>query len=244
MRLLPVIDILEGVVVRGVAGRRKEYRPLQSRWADGADPLNVAAGLRSAFGFRRFYLADLDGILFRKPNRELYRELAKADCELLVDHGMIGPGEVDDILDDGVCAAIAGLESLSGPDDLDIILRRHGPERIIFSLDLQSGVPKIREGSLWPIADSLSTAERAVQCGVERMIVLDLADVGCATGGSTETLCRTLLNRHPSLRLIAGGGVRGEDDVRRWADTGVEELLVASALHNGRLSPEFVRRWS
>jgi phosphoribosylformimino-5-aminoimidazole carboxamide ribotide isomerase len=70
--------------------------------------------------------------------------------------------------------------------------------------------------------------------------VLDLADVGSGTGGSTADLCQAILRRFPELRVITGGGVRGKDDVLRWQRIGVSDLLVASALHDGRLTPEFV----
>jgi phosphoribosylformimino-5-aminoimidazole carboxamide ribotide isomerase len=68
------------------------------------------------------------------------------------------------------------------------------------------------------------------------MIVLDLADVG--TGGGTRTLdlCRELKAKHPQIELIAGGGVRNLDDLKRIADAGCSGALVASALHDGRLT--------
>ena len=46
MTVLPVLDVLEGVVVRGVAGQRAEYRPLRSRLVESAVPLDVARALR------------------------------------------------------------------------------------------------------------------------------------------------------------------------------------------------------
>jgi HisA/HisF family protein len=242
MRLLPVIDVLRGQVVRGVAGRRDDYRPLHSRWVQGADPLSVAAALRDAFGFRRFYLADLDGIVSRRPNQELYRALSANGYELLVDAGVQQADDARPLFEHGVAAVIAGLESLPRPQILAELIARHGPERIVFSLDLQSGLPKRTAHHAWP-DDPLAIAEAALEAGVARIIVLDLADVGTGTGGSTTPLCRAILERRPDATLIAGGGVRGEEDVLRWQASGISELLVASALHDGRLPPEFVRRF-
>jgi phosphoribosylformimino-5-aminoimidazole carboxamide ribotide isomerase len=282
MRILPVIDMLRGVVVRGVAGRREEYRPLVSRWTDSTDPVAVAEALRDAFGFHRFYVADLDGILSAQPNRNVYRRLIDAGFDLLID---AGAGEVTAaaaILECGA-AAIIGLETLRSPETLGEMIRKFGAERIVFSLDLRSGVPNTASLADWPtqipsalegeggrrpdegeFTDSVCTlhtfrvddipltpgpsptrgegrktaeaiAASAIGLGVRRMIVLDLADVGTGTGGSTAALCRNILADHPHVTLIAGGGVRGPDDVRRWAETGISELLVASALHDGRL---------
>lgn len=241
MTILPVIDILNGEVVHGVAGRRDDYQPLISRWSDSCRPKDVANGLHAAFGFERFYLADLDGILSERPNLGIYRELLTCEFQLLVDAGVRDACDASRLLEHGATAVIAGLETLRGPDILDELIEDFGPERVIFSLDLRSRVPHAAQDSDWPHDDPLAIAEEAMDLGVRQMIVLDLADVGTGTGGSTDSVCKAILQRNPKLRLITGGGIRGPDDVRRWEQTGIAELLVASALHDGRLSPEFVR---
>lgn len=241
MTLLPVIDVLNGVTVRGVAGRREEYRPLQSCWSTSADPSDVASALRTAFGFRRFYLADLDGILRQQPNQTLYRSLQRSGFELLVDAGVRTANDAENLFETGITAVIAGLETLRSPSELAGMIRRFGPERIVFSLDLKSGKPQVSDKSAWPALDPLSLAEIAIDSGVQQVIVLDLADVGVGTGGSTAELCGSILTKFPHVHLIAGGGVRGKDDLERWARIGISELLVASALHDRRLSPNDVR---
>ena len=40
----------------------------------------------------------------------------------------------------------------------------------------------------------------------------------------------------PGLEVTAGGGVRGRADLDRLKACGVRNVLVASALHDGRLS--------
>lgn len=237
MRVLPVIDILQGIVVHGVAGNRAEYHPIQSRWTDSADPIAVAEALQSQFGFQRFYLADLDGILTQQPNFELYRRLERIGYKLLADAGVRNAADVGPILDSGASAAIVGLETLQGSEALREMIPLFGPERIVFSLDLRAGKPNVATDADWSDAASEAIAAIAINCGVRQMIVLDLADVGTSTGGSTAALCRTILKNHPAVTLIAGGGVRGPDDIRRWANVGISELLVASALHDGRLTP-------
>ncbi|MFO0865589.1 MAG: HisA/HisF-related TIM barrel protein [Gemmataceae bacterium] len=78
MRIIPVLDLLHGQVVRGIAGQRDHYRPIVSRWTTSADPLTVAQSLRDAFGLTHFYVADLDAILQRKPNLSSFEEFVSA----------------------------------------------------------------------------------------------------------------------------------------------------------------------
>jgi phosphoribosylformimino-5-aminoimidazole carboxamide ribotide isomerase len=90
----------------------------------------------------------------------------------------------------------------------------------------------------WRDMQPLDLASLALRAGVRRMIVLDLADVGMGQGPNTLPLCRELRNLDPTAEIIAGGGVRGHDDLRALAAAGCDGALVASALHDGRLSAE------
>jgi phosphoribosylformimino-5-aminoimidazole carboxamide ribotide isomerase len=238
MRILPVIDILDGGVVRGVAGRRSEYRPIQSRWTGSAEPETVAAALRHAFGFQRFYIADLDGILSRQPHLDLYRRLSGGGYELAIDAGVRTANDAAGILECGATEVVAGLETLASAGELSGMIERHTAARIVFSLDLRAGQPCVAPQADWRESTPFGIAAEAYDLGVRRMIVLDLADVGSDTGGSTATLCQELLSRFPDLHVIAGGGVRGPDDLARWSQAGIHELLIASALHDGRLTPD------
>jgi phosphoribosylformimino-5-aminoimidazole carboxamide ribotide isomerase len=88
----------------------------------------------------------------------------------------------------------------------------------------------------------LEIARSVVQMGIERLIVLDLADVGENRGPRTLDLCRTVRAEYRNIELVAGGGVRGLDDLRAMADAGCDAALVASALHDGRLTRENVEQ--
>ena len=234
MRVLPVLDLLNGVVVRGIAGRRSEYQPLQSRLTADVGPVDVARALRSQFGFDRFYVADLDAILHQRPNWQVYQQLIQDGFELLIDAGIRC---VDEAVSVRNCGAepIIGLESCPDPEVLAKIVAAN-PGAITFSLDLQRGCPMVPTDSTW-LPEPLEIARQVVECGVTRIIVLDLADVGTSSGGGTQELCRKLLIDFPELELTCGGGVRGMDDLRTFKNLGAKSILVASALHDGRLTP-------
>src|SRR3954451_10657844 len=51
MFFLPVIDVRGGIVVRALAGRRSEYRPLVSTLTESADPVTVATAIRDRYGW-------------------------------------------------------------------------------------------------------------------------------------------------------------------------------------------------
>ena len=74
----------------------------------------------------------------------------------------------------------------------------------------------------------------------QRLEVVDLAGVGVGQGVPTLDLCRRLRAAYPKLELISGGGVRGVDDLKALRDAGCDAALVASALHDGRLTRELL----
>jgi phosphoribosylformimino-5-aminoimidazole carboxamide ribotide isomerase len=234
MRILPVLDLMNGLVVRGVGGRRHEYRPIVSTLTASAQPLDVARAFRDRFGLDELYLADLDAIGGSKPAMSIYQDLLADGFRLWVDAG-IGPdgAHLDMLARAGIASLIAGLESLAGPNDLSRLLARHSPERLVFSLDLKNGQPLGK--ATWRGPAPWHIAEQALGLGVERILLLDLASVGSRQGTATEPLCERLRRTFPKLEITTGGGVRGADDLRRLRRIGVDNVLIASALHDGHL---------
>jgi HisA/HisF family protein len=230
MLFLPVLDIQNGIVVRAVAGRRSEYRPLVSRLTNSTDPLTVAEAIRSSFGWWEVYVADLDSIAAfgLATNLAHYGQLHAAGFRLWLDAGVRTANDADRLADAGVEQIIVGLETVRGPTEWRTIVQRLGPERAVFSLDLRAGVPM----GTWD-ADTLTIADRVIADGGRQLIVLDLARVGKGEGPGTGALCAELIRRHPQVEVYAGGGVRDWDDVRRLEAAGVAGVLLASALHDG-----------
>ena len=240
MQVIPVIDLMHGQVVRGVGGRRDEYRPITSLLAPDARPESVARGLSRA-GFRETYVADLDAIRGSAPAWSTYAQLMRCGLDLWIDAGLT-TGDAAQRLAQfavdgrGIAAIVAGLESLADPQTLADIIARVGRERVIFSLDLRAGRP-LTDSPAWRHLSPLQIATMAIRLGVRRMIILDLAHVGMGQGVGTERLCRELRCLDDELQIIAGGGIRSAADLRSLAAPGASAALVASALHDGRLTP-------
>lgn len=238
MLVLPVIDLMHGVVVRGVGGRRDEYRPIDSRLCRDPSPASVARAFAETFGLRTAYVADLDAIAGAAPAWDEYAAVMAEGFELWVDAGIDGPDqgrELAAFAGRRLARVIVGLESLADAQSLPALVDAVSPERLVFSLDLKQGEPLVR-AEAWRDLDAIGIARAAAAAGVRRMIVLDLADVGAAGGTRTIDLCRTLRGQLADVELTAGGGVRGIDDLRRLAEAGCNAALVASALHDLRLS--------
>jgi phosphoribosylformimino-5-aminoimidazole carboxamide ribotide isomerase len=240
MRILPVLDVTGGVVVRGVGGRRDEYRPVVSRLTASCDPIDVARAFRDYLGCAELYLADLDAITGSDPAWALYDGLRRAGFSLWVDAGVRDAAAAAALCAVGVEGIVIGLETIAGPAELARACAGLG-DRVIFSLDLKGGEP-LGNLAAWQRPVARGIAAEAITLGVRRLLVLDLLRVGEGGGLGTESLCAALTAQHPGVEVAAGGGVRGLADLLRLRECGVAAALVASALHDGTLRRDELNR--
>ncbi|MGH7554392.1 MAG: HisA/HisF-related TIM barrel protein, partial [Longimicrobiales bacterium] len=138
-------------------------------------------------------------------------------------------------LDRGASRVIVGLETLPSFQILTSIGEEVGRDRVAFSLDLRDGQPITKAPELAE-QEPEELAARAADSGASAVIVLDLARVGAGRGLDLPLMAR-LRSTARAVRLFAGGGVRGWDDLDALRRAGYDGALVASALLDGHLIP-------
>lgn len=240
MPVLPVIDLKGGLVVRGVAGQRERYRPVESVLTDSPTPSAVASAFAAKLSARDVYLADLEALAGCEPDWGSYRQVAAEGLRLWLDCGVGNLARAQAVVrfahgETCLAGIVIALESVASPADLPELLSIVGPELAVFSLDLLQGAP-LTNSKAWREHSPQTIAGLAWQAGFRRMVVVDLAQVGVGQGPSLGPLCGELHRAIPAFELIAGGGIRSVQDVQRLASAGCRRVLVASALHDGRLT--------
>lgn len=218
MKIIPVLDLLGGIVVRAVGGQRDDYRPLVSALASSPAPEDVAAGLLGLHPFQTFYIADLDAILGRGNNLGAAQALCARfpQVEFWLDAGATAPQR-------SPWRTVVGSESLpkdTPPPDFS------GEPEAILSLDFRGadflGPPELLSSSaLWP----------------RRVVVMTLARVGGNAGPDFDVL-EGIVARAGGREIFAAGGVRDASDLAALGRLGASGVLVASALHDRRLQAD------
>jgi phosphoribosylformimino-5-aminoimidazole carboxamide ribotide isomerase len=237
LRVIPVLDLRGGRAVLARGGQREAYAPVRSVLADAeagaGDAVALARAYRDALGLDDCYVADLDAIGGGLVQSALLRRLASLGSALLVDAGVADPVRAQDVRAAGAAQVVVGLETLPSFEDLAAVTRAVGAEHVVFSLDLRDGVPIVRSGAAHhgTIAE---LARAAVDAGATGLLILDIGRVGSGRGVDPR-LVETLRRAHPTVQLLAGGGVAGAREIERLADLGLDGVLVATALHDGRL---------
>jgi phosphoribosylformimino-5-aminoimidazole carboxamide ribotide isomerase len=232
VRVIGVIDLRDGQAVHARGGIRGRYSavhiPGDGRPGDAASLAQWYAHL----GVHQLYVADLDAIAGRAPQDPLVHALT-ASRTVWLDAGITSIDGGQRAVALGVRHPIVGLETLTSYRVLGGICAAL-PQAVAFSLDLRDGQPVVAAGSDVRAEPPQVLAERAAGAGAHAIIVLDLARIG-GTAGVDVRLIERIRTQVPDVMLLAGGGIRGRDDLCRLADAGCDAALVATALLDGRI---------
>ncbi len=223
MDVIPVIDLKGGEVVRAQRGKRHLYAPIKTPLSPTSRPIDVVTGFLALHEFRTIYIADLDAIEGHATHAACIAELEAAfpEVSFWVDVGIATAAEASAWLAAHRGDLVLGSESLR---DVDLIARLSTWPRSLLSLDFrgeqfQGPAHLAEDETLWPV----------------RLIVMTLARVGSHAGPDLDRLAEIRAKSRNRHRIYAAGGVRGPEDLRLLEQAGMAGVLVASALHEGRI---------
>ncbi len=232
MKIIPVLDLMKGLVVHAVKGEREHYQPVQSILTSSAEPLEVASCLKKETNCHEFYIADLDAIQGKGHNRDVIGKIADhVDADLWVDEGIGDVESAESLVATGADVVIIGSETLIGLEELKRFSDSMTSEQIIFSLDMAGGRVLSRAKALKGI-EPMKALELLTTEGIERFILLTLDAVGSGNGPDMP-LIKQAKRDFPRHTFIVGGGVKIPDHLRKLSDVGASGVLVATSLHKG-----------
>ncbi len=239
MKVIPVIDVLDGKVVHAVRGKRNEYKPLESNLVKSIDPVVVAKAFKE-LGFNELYVADLDAIIDCSSNFETLKNIAnETGLKLMADAGVTSIERAQKLLDSGVSKLIIGTETLQSKSFVGEAVKNFGSDSVVVSLDLKGDKILVKlgfDGCKLPIC----LLQDFKQMGVSQVIILDLNRVGSIEGVNTDFLKQ--VKAEVGVDVYVGGGVRDLNDLLDLRNLGVKGALVATALHSGKISVEELKK--
>jgi len=230
LQIIPVIDIREGKVVHAQGGVRHAYPPLSSVLTHSRDVLTVVSDLLDWYPFPRLYIADLDAIETGEMRTTLYQKLVSQfpQLTLWLDSGIQHAGQLDVFSELTTISPVLGSETL---DDLSLLNDRDWTQRVVLSLDRRQqqfmGKPElISNTELWP----------------QNVIMMSLDHVGSNQGPALDWFL-DLKSAKTEVNWFFAGGIRNEHDLEQVEQNGSAGVLVASALHTGKISRQVISRF-
>lgn len=232
MKIIPVIDVLNGIAVHAKRGERKQYQPLKSILCKSVNPLDIASTFESS-GFNTLYLADLDAILGKPANFSLYQQImTQTSLELMVDAGIADITKASRVLAAEVTKIVIGSETLRSLDFVKQAVKSFGEDKVVVSIDLKED-KVLSVSETVASMDAISFAQKLGNIGINQIILLDLNRVG-TEHGINMTILRNILEK-TGVEVLVGGGIRSLQELEKLRKLGVSGALVATVLHNGKL---------
>ncbi len=228
MILFPAIDLLDGACVRLRAGAY-----------DSADKVAESA-LETAKEFVRagathLHTVDLDGAkngAAQDKNRRTVYEIAQTlPLSVELGGGIRTLADIEAVAAGGVERIILG-SAATDLDLLDAAVARYG-DRIVVGIDAKNGLVAVSGWTKQTGLPYLEFARTVAQHGVSTIICTDISRDGMLSGPNFEMLAE--LQRSVDVRLVASGGVRNLDDVKRLRDMGLYGAICGKSLYAGTL---------
>jgi len=228
MHVIPAIDLRAGQVVRLLQGQ------YDRQITYGDNPAEQAKQFH-ADGAQWLHVVDLDGAKAGKPvnTGTIASIVALGLLKVEVGGGIRDEASIRQLLDMGVTRVIIGTKAVGDFEWFSEMARRfHG--QIVLGLDARDSMVATHG---W-LQDSQQTvlefAAQADKLPLAAIIYTDIAKDGMLSGPNIESTKR--LVEAVRTPVIASGGVKELDDIRRLVPIGVAGVIAGRSLYEGTLN--------
>ena len=228
--IIPAIDLIDAKCVRLSQG---DYN---QKTVYNENPLEVAKMFEDA-GITRLHLVDLDGAKARHIVNHKVLETIATKTNLVIDFG--GGLKSDEDLriafESGASMVTGGSIAVKDRETFLHWIETYGAEKIILGADAKDKMIAVsgwQEVSELPILDFI---ESYTSRGIQKVISTDIARDGMLTGPSIE-LYKEIMDKFPTLELIASGGIATMKDIYELDEMGVPGVITGKAIYENHIS--------
>ena len=231
MIVFPAIDIRGGKCVRLFKGDFDRETVFSNH------PWEMAKKWQSQ-GAEFLHLVDLDGARAGEPqNLSTVREILSAiSIPAELGGGIRTMKDIEGVLSLGIRRVILGSVAVRDPELVRVACAEYGGERVVVGIDAREGIVAV-DG--WGVSGGVKAeelAKRMAEAGVRTIIYTDISRDGTLSGVNVEATAS--LARATGLRVVASGGVKSPEDIRRLKaceKDGIEGVILGKSIYAGAL---------
>jgi len=233
MEIIPAIDIISGKCVRLIRGDFKLKKVYSS------NSLKIAQLFQEA-GLRRLHLIDLEGAKAGKiKNWKTIEKIAK-NTSLLIEFGggVGGEKDIKKLLSFGIDKVILGSLVLKEPEKFKRIVKKF-PDKVIVAVDILGKKICYRGWQEKAQKELSSFLGDLIKLGVKTIICTDIERDGTLKGPNFslyKKLISTPYLKGKKIEIIASGGIRNVEDLKKLLETGISGAIVGKAIYENKIS--------
>lgn len=237
MTIIPAIDIIDGKCVRLTKGDYAE------KTVYNEDPLEVALQFEDA-GLKRLHLVDLDGAKAGSVKNWKVLEKIAGKTKLGIDFsgGISTQKDVEITFNSGATYAAVGSIAVKDEFTFSGWLLAFGADKFIIGADTKKGKVVIRG---WTESTTLTVSDligRYKIKGVKQFFCTDVEKDGMLQGTAID-LYKKILNQHPSIDLIASGGISDVAELDALRQAGCDGAIIGKAIYENRITLADLKRF-
>jgi len=230
IQIIPSIAIAEGKVIRleqGDFSKEKVYRQT---------PVDLAKAFED-HGIEVLHLVDLDGARRGQPVNYHILETIAGHTNLKIDFtgGINTDGDISKAYEYGASYITAASVAVNRKELFASWIVSYGREKITLGADALDGKIAIRGWQKNTDVDLFDHIDYFYSRGLKYVKTTDIARDGVMQGPAFE-LYQEIINRFEDICVLASGGVRNIDDIKRLNDMGVFAVIFGKAFYEGNIT--------
>ncbi len=232
IQVIPSIAIRKGKVVK-----MRKGDPLSEKAYD-ENPLDLAKRFGD-HGIEVVHLVDLDGAERGSPQNYHVLEMITGHTDLKVDFtgGICTDGDIGKAYEFGASYITASSIAVTDPELFASWIISYGREKMTLGADVTDIESKHISYRGWLKKSEITLFDHLqyfYDRGLKYVKSTDVSRDGVLEGPAFDYYAQ-IISRFPDLCVLASGGVRGVDDIKRLNDLGVFAVIFGKAYYEGVL---------
>lgn len=240
MQVIPSIAIRKGKVVKMRKGDPSSEK------AYGENPIDLARRFED-HGIEVIHLVDLDGAESGSPCNYHVLEGIAGYTELKVDFtgGVSTDGDLSKAMECGADYITAASVAVTNPELFASWIVSFGREHITLSADVSDPVSLKIAFRGWQKKSEISLFDHIQYFNDRGLKYVKSTDVtrDGVLEGPNFSFYQSIRDKFPDLQILASGGVRGMDDIRKFQDMGMFAVIFGKAYYEGILDLKDIEKF-
>ena len=227
MLVMPAVDIKNGKCVQLIQGKPG------SEMVEIENPEQVALKWEEN-GAETIHVIDLDGTIDGNTSLEVIKRILKeVSVPIQLGGGIRSVDYARELLDLDIERLIIGTMGIENPKTITQLSDEYGSDRIMISLDSKDNKVVIKGWSEKIDKTPQELSNEFKQHGAGSILFTKVDVEGLLGGFYTDPIIK--LKKSVDLPIVYSGGITTIDDVKKLNESGVEGIVIGSALYKNKI---------